>query len=400
MMKRLYAFLILAALATTMVQTASAGNENDGKKPHVAGFTQNKFWDNWEIQVGAGPNFTLKTNSDCSDIVNVSIYGAALKWFHPVFGVRLTLEGGWVSYGLNSPFGLASKQTYSYIFGHPDFFINLSNWIGGYKERVYNADIYAGMGLGSMNVTASDRTLCYLADIGFQNRFNLGKKKSVSIDLTVQYQIGKRLYFPDQDVAANHYHGIEVFAGLTYRFNRRTFGPAGVTEDEAKALMDRAARASKSVSDANARKDALTAAIAAAEAEAAARAAAKAAKPAPAPVVEKPVEKVPDVIETPFFFKYANGVTSLSMSDRSRLDVIARKLRNDKSSRVYNIEGYADSKTGSPATNEKYAAKRAQIVYDYLIHHGVSKEKVSFKGCGTTDFPFSIENENRVTVIY
>lgn len=626
-MKKLFAFIAVMAISAATAQTTIAAEKQDGKEPHVAGFVQNKFWDNWELQLGLGPNFTLKTGSGFRGSTNFGIYGAAVKWFHPVFGVRFTVEGGWISYRLTYPSSAQKNVNHSFIYGHPDFMINLSNWIGGYKPRVYNADLFVGFGLGSVALTSKEkRTFDYAANIGLQNRFHLGKKQAVSLDITVQYQIGKHILFPaeDVDIPAGHLQGINAYFGATYRFNKRTYDRSGMTEDEAKAMLDRISKAEKRANDAQVENGALKTAIActnadpkasidaaeqaidksladaqaaldeakakvntgmddsqaaanggaakaakqaateladakasvaaadvavekglsnaeaalkavkkstgaeldtdlapakdkaekglaatdsavadarvalvkanraAAEATAVAEAnpqdvnAKKAAKKAQkeAKKAEKALEKAAkkaakkagkstsatsiqdakaqanngiqeaqaaldgakaqaaqgvqagrdhlaaaeaaeaarraaeeaakqrkyvqaanskDAVDSGNcddlnFFTY--GVGSLSKTDKYRLNVIANKIKNDDSDKVYRIEGYADPNTGSKKCNEKLAAKRAKSVYDYLVKQGVSTDRLSYQGCGTENLPFNSDRENRVTVIY
>jgi len=43
--------------------------------------------------------------------------------------------------------------------------------------------------------------------------------------------------------------------------------------------------------------------------------------------------------------------------------------------------------------------ERAKCVYDYLVNHGVSKERLSWKGVGSTDSIFPVNNTNRVVIV-
>ena len=58
------------------------------------------------------------------------------KWFHPVMGARLQIQGG--QYQNDTAFGNQYMKD-PYIFTHMDFMVNLSNWIGGERDdRVYS----------------------------------------------------------------------------------------------------------------------------------------------------------------------------------------------------------------------------------------------------------------------
>lgn len=393
--------MLLAATTMFVVsaQTASAQEEESCcSKPHVAGVVSNKFWSNWELQLGVGPTFALRTKSgSIGNVTHFAMYGAAVKWFHPVFGVRVALEGGWHAYkdALSG-----DKQRHSFIYGHPDFMINLSNWIGGYKERVYNADIFAGGGLYVTNVRwGGQRQFGFGGEVGLQNRFNLGKKKAVSIDLTVEYVIARNEMYT-QCLAETHAQALHVYAGLTYRFNKRGFDRNGASEEEAKAMLARAEGAEKNAADTEKENEQLKKDLAAAQVN-------------PVTVGETPV--VPETKARPQagsakeavetgncegvnFYSY--GIGTLSANDKSRLNVLANRIKNDDSGKTYVIEGFADPNTGSQKCNEKLADKRAKEVYNYLLKQGVDKDRVTYRGCGTKNLPFNSDEENRVSVIY
>ena len=61
-------FLFFAALVAFSVSAGVAtAQQQSEKEPHIQGFITNKFWDNWEIQGGVGPTFTVKTGSGIAD---------------------------------------------------------------------------------------------------------------------------------------------------------------------------------------------------------------------------------------------------------------------------------------------------------------------------------------------
>jgi outer membrane protein OmpA-like peptidoglycan-associated protein len=66
---------------------------------------------------------------------------------------------------------------------------------------------------------------------------------------------------------------------------------------------------------------------------------------------------------------------------------------------VFTIVGHADEKTGTPAYNQQLSEKRAEAVYNYLIKQGVNKEQLTWKGVGSTDTIFPINNTNRVVIV-
>ena len=97
MMKKI--LLILCAVA--MVCTSASAQQTDGEKLRWKGFETNKFWDNWEVSAGVGisrldvankagakePGKFFHRNS-----WNLNV--GATKWFAPIIGMRLQLDGG------------------------------------------------------------------------------------------------------------------------------------------------------------------------------------------------------------------------------------------------------------------------------------------------------------------
>lgn len=410
-------FVFFAALVAFV---ASAQLVNAEEKPHVQGFISNKFWDNWEIQAGVGPTFLLSTGSASStsgegSFVNVAGYLAAVKWFHPVFGLRFTGEGGKFSYlSEQAPNIYGDNQVKTaFIFAHPDVMVNLSNWIGGYKEgRVYNAVVSAGAGLAVTSLDhAATREMEFAFNFGLQNRFNVCK--ALSIDLTLNYMLARAHLYPTNTPAlekGGHFHALNVYAGVTYRFNRRTFDRAGATEEEAKATLARLASTEQALAAAesdNARLKKVTAeqakALEAATAQVAERDAAL--KAAEAKLVAQNAQATSakeavnsDNFDEILFYLYGHGV--LNANNKTRLDLLAEHIKNSKCDKVYKIEGFADPQTGSKKANERLAGKRARLVYEYLLSKGVPESKIEWKNCGTQGLPFNAKEQNRVVVVF
>ena len=62
------------------------------------------------------------------------------------------------------------------------------------------------------------------------------------------------------------------------------------------------------------------------------------------------------------------------------------------------VTGYADSKTGAPAYNQKLSEKRAQAVADELVKMGVSSDKIEVVGKGGVKDLSPISYNRRVVV--
>ncbi|MCY1403044.1 Outer membrane porin F [compost metagenome] len=103
--------------------------------------------------------------------------------------------------------------------------------------------------------------------------------------------------------------------------------------------------------------------------------------PPPAPVMEEAVvvkEEVIVIRDVLFEFNSAR----LTASDKTRLDKIATRLKQEAPSARLAVSGHTDS-VGSDAYNQKLSQKRAQSVTDYLIESGVPRSNfVSVTGMG------------------
>ena len=130
-------------LLTIAIVAISAGSvfaqENSAEKLRWKGIMNNGFWSNWEIGLAGGVNATawnelggVDNQKQIGDL-GWQIEGNLTKWFNPIVGARLQVAGG----SLNAS-GDAQKSTW--VMPHFDGLVNLSNWIGGYREdRVYSA---------------------------------------------------------------------------------------------------------------------------------------------------------------------------------------------------------------------------------------------------------------------
>ena len=410
-MKKILTILAVSAFALTFTGSAFAADQQGegGKTPHVKGFISNGFWDNWELQIGVGPTFNLGNGSDASDAVYVSGYIAAGKWFHPVFGARLTGEIG--KYGQTlpnsvKPWSVIHDSSWSFIFVHPDFLVDLTNWIGGYKEkRVWSSILYLGGGVASGALRSKkSRTCDFIGDFGWQNRFKVCK--SVSLDLTVEYLLGSGTFRPQPSIKSASFHGLNVYFGASFLFNKRTFDRSGATEDEAKAMLANLKKSKDETAAANA-KNAKLQALADQQAkalEAAEKLAAeqeKALKDAQSKVRAQ-AGSAKEAVETDnydemLFYEY--GHSALSDTNKKRLDLIAEHI-NNSDKQVFRVDGFADPQTGSKKANERLAGKRAKIAADYLVSKGVDASRLDVRNCGTTECPFGKPNHNRIVVVY
>lgn len=157
-MKKLFitmALVLCAAAASAQVVAVAEEivvEEQQPKRRGWAGYETNRFFDNWEITVAGGAQIMVFNGTLGKDDFGSSRFNhinwqadfSLTKWFHPVMGARLQIQGG--QYQNDTAFGNQYMKD-PYIFTHMDFMVNLSNWIGGERDdRVYYAVPFAGFG--------------------------------------------------------------------------------------------------------------------------------------------------------------------------------------------------------------------------------------------------------------
>lgn len=401
-------FTIIAALATFSATAQEFTVIEEQPNTHISGFVSNRFWDNWEIQGGAGMSFMLGTGSKIGKAYQGVGYGAVGKWIHPVFGMRLAAEGGKINY-LNTA---NSKVNTSFLFAHPDLMINLSNWIGGYREwRAYSAILTGGAGIAftSLNQKSTRKTE-FAASVGMQNRFNINQ--ALSIDLTVNYTLARANLFPQPTIKSPRFNALNFYVGVTYRFNKRNFNRVGATDEEVAAMLAMIADAEEKVAAVTAENTKLLR-INAEQSKQLDKATVKISEyrkevntdQQQLAQVENPVQaaNAQEAIATDnyseiLFYLYGYGI--LSADNKARLDLLAEHIKKSSSDRVFRIEGFADPQTGTEKCNLRLAEKRARLAYDYLISKGVSESQLEWKSGGTTNLPFQHQEQNRVVVIF
>lgn len=401
-------FTIIAALATFSATAQEFTVIEEQPNTHISGFVSNRFWDNWEIQGGAGMSFMLGTGSKIGKAYQGVGYGAVGKWIHPVFGMRLAAEGGKINY-LNTA---NSKVNTSFLFAHPDLMINLSNWIGGYREwRAYSAILTGGAGIAftSLNQKSTRKTE-FAASVGMQNRFNINQ--ALSIDLTVNYTLARANLFPQPTIKSPRFNALNFYVGVTYRFNKRNFNRVGATDEEVAAMLAMIADAEEKVAAVTAENTKLLR-INAEQSKQLDKATVKISEyrkevntdQQQLARVENPVQaaNAQEAIATDnyneiLFYLYGYGI--LSADNKARLDLLAEHIKKSSSDRVFRIEGFADPQTGTEKCNLRLAEKRARLAYDYLVSKGVDPAKLEWINGGTKNLPFQHKEQNRVVVIF
>lgn len=381
-------FLLSIAIVAFSASSVFA-QENSAEKLRWKGIMNNSFWSNWELSIGGGINATgwndwMKDQGDFSDNVGWQIEGSLTKWFNPIVGARLQVVGG----KLNSS---DDRYENSWILPHVDAVLNLSNWFGGYREdRVYYAKVFAGMGVNFVNVNSGDNGSGFAGVAGLINTFRVCKALDINLELKGLLNAGRDMPLGIYDKAPKYGQIYSATIGLTYRFNKRDWNKA-YSQEEVDGYLASIAALEAGLADAHRNEGKL------AERLAAQKAATDQALKDNEALRAELAKKKPAIGSSAVFFNF----DSARLLDRakSQMQLIKENIAAAPKDQVFTIVGHADVKTGSAEYNQKLSEKRAKAVYDYLIEQGVNKDQLTWKGVGSTQNIFPINNTNRVVIV-
>ena len=206
-------------------------------------------------------------------------------------------------------------MTWPYMFGHVDFMVNASNWIGGYRaDRAWYAVPFAGFGYMASNFTdrsqrenASGSRQDFAFTAGLLSKFRLSPAFDFNIEL--KGLLAKSDICP-AEMNGSYLAGLSATAGITYRFNQRGWerGVPGYTADDIRAFQNAVAAGNSALEAARSENADLANRLKAAEAEADAAKAAAAAAAAKAAAEAAAAQKVNTLSPTSIiFYDYADG---------------------------------------------------------------------------------------------
>ena len=383
-MKKLLLSIALVAFSVANV----AAQETSADKLRWKGIMNNGFWSNWELSVAGGVNATawngIGTDQDATGDLGWQIEGGLTKWFNPILGARVQLIGG----QLNASDDYLKSN---WIMPHADAVINLSNWIGGYREdRVYYAKVFAGAGVNFTNVN-NEAGSGFAGVAGLINTFRVCKQLDINLELKGILSAGHDMP-RGIDVLADKYGQIySATLGIAYRFNKRNWDKA-YSQEEVDGYLASIAALEAGLAEAHRNEGKLAERLAAQKA-----ATDKALADNEALRAELAKRKTSVVSSTALFF----NLNSARLLDRAKsaMQLLAETIAAAPKDQVFTLVGHADDETGSPEYNQKLSEKRAKAVYDYLVEQGVNKDQLTWKGVGSSQNIFPINSTNRVVIV-
>ena len=382
----------LLSIAIVAISAGSVfAQENSAEKLRWKGIMNNGFWSNWEIGIAGGINGTAWNelggvdNQKAIGDLGWQIEGNLTKWFNPILGARLQVIGGQLN--TSDDYGRESK----WILPHADAVLNLSNWFGGYREdRVYYAKLFAGAGVSFVNVGDNGGD-GFAAVGGLINTFRVCKQLHINLELKAILTPGRDMPAAIAPIAAEYGQIYSATLGLTYRFNKRDWSKA-YSQEEIDGYLASIAALEAGLAEAHRNEGKLNERLAAQKA-----ATDQALKDNEALRAELAKKKNSVVSSSAIFFNF----DSSRLTDRAKasMQVLQETIAAAPKDQVFTIVGHADAKTGAAAYNQKLSEKRAKAVYDYLVEQGVNKDQLTWKGVGSSENIFPVNNTNRVVIV-
>jgi outer membrane protein OmpA-like peptidoglycan-associated protein len=273
-----------------------------------------------------------------------------------------------------------------YLAVNEHVLFNLHNLLGGYDEsRVWNFIPYIGAGVAHTLKTPAGMSKAgtYTFSAGLLNTFKLSQKLAANLELGYT-NYGTEILGVGATggiMPKNRFNQFTVEVGLTYNLGKGTWNKTPDV-DAIKALSQ-------------GQIDALNAQLTDAQSENARLKDMLANQPKNAPVVEP--KTVTKVLAAPVsvFFNIGKAKVA-SKKDLQNVSDLA-KVAKDNNSKIV-VTGYADSKTGSAAYNQKLSEKRANTVADELVKMGVSRDNIEIVAAGGVKTLSPISYNRRATV--
>lgn len=392
---------ILLSIAVTMLSIGSMfAQDNTAEGLRWKDVAGNRFWSNWELSVGGGVSYTawdkwgFSNQGSFGDNIGWTAEVSATKWFNPIVGARLQIVAG----ELNASNEIHDKWHSNWMYPHIDGVVNLSNWIGGYREdRVYYAKAVAGMGVSIVDM--GDGASAGLAvNMGMVHTFRVSPRFDINLEMRTMLSSGHDLPSGMRVDAGRFGQVYSLTAGLTYRFNQRGWnrtysqvdvdtyleaievlelGLAASVQSE-EALAEQLAQQTEAVKQAQQENDKLREQM--------------------KNLRHNGGDDDEQVVTSSAIFFNINSAKILTRSEAS-LELLKQTIMEAPKDQIFHIVGYADADTGTAQYNQTLSEHRAKAVYDYLIKHGVPASQLKWEGVGSKENIFPVNSNNRVVIV-
>ena len=390
-------FMMLLAVVAMSMTAMAQGDFVPKNKYHVV---TNNFWANWYIQAGFNANaiYTsqevdhLSGNPFCAKRGDIGFDVAVGKWFTPGLGLRTKVNGLWAK----NLYNVGDHHADKFLNVQEDVMFNLTNLFGGYKEkRVWNISIYPGIGY-IHNFDQDPRSGDISYNLGVINTFRLAKHWNIFLDVWGTFAEGSVFNNGEGKDFDWSKHSGNAKAHLRY-WDKFVNATIGVTYNLGKCTWECAPDVDALMAMNQEQIDALNAALKDQQDENA-RLRDLLANQKPAQQQgENNVQTIKELASTSasVFFDI-NKSEIASRKDLVNVQEIA-KYATDNNSKLI-VTGYADSRTGSAAYNQKLSEARANTVVDELVKMGVNRSNIEVVAAGGVDSLSPYSYNRRTTV--
>lgn len=347
--------------------------------------TVETFNPHWYVQAQVGGEYDLG-EIKFSKLLSPNVQLAGGYQFTPVWGLRLAVNG-WQSKAGSK---LSTGKYYwkwNHITPNVDATMSLVNLIGGYKPRLVDAGILAGIGCNVAwgNDEAQEVNAAIAGDHGWP----------VGSDVAFLHNLwdGSKARFTGRFGAFVDFHtckrvdvGLEVTAAtLSDKYNSKKADNTDWMINAMVGVKVHLGKLTRNVQKKAPCEDRVVERVVE--------------KPVDR-VVEKVVEKVvyrekdPEIRRDIFFAIRSSKVTTKEMV---KVDEIVSFLKDHPNSKV-EITSYADKGTGNNTINQKYSEQRSASIKALLVKKGVAESRITVSSKGDSEQPFSENDRNRVSV--
>ena len=360
--------------------------------------------------IGAGIGMMTVFNDGMnSPTLNININGG--KYITPTWGIRGELSFAWQSLetqssgysayckkfgelnldavlNLNSLFGNKNpeRKVDVYLFGGPT--INIASAVSRTTSVTTTTDVTLGTitESGNYSGTATTKTtstdsydtdgakLRVGATVGIGLAYNINT--SWAVNLEARYGVTPSIFGNGSDCSKAEGTG-RLNIGFIYTIGGKNFKPKGPDIDhdainaEVNKLRQQLADAEAALAEC--RKDANK-----------------------KPEIREVEKEVKVATAFPVFFK----IGSSKVDEYGKVQIkLAAKTIKENNGKVYKVQAYCDSATGSAATNQRISDARAKAVYDLLVEEGVPESSLEVvSNGGTANMFFDNPKLNRVVI--
>jgi outer membrane protein OmpA-like peptidoglycan-associated protein len=384
-------FLIGLLLGFTYYSFAQQTQTYESKTPgYLTAFKHSNAGDNWFISLGAGAQTIFGDNdaeASFGDRITVMPTLSVGKWFTPIWGIRLSGQGGTV-HGFEE--NGAYMQHLRYYNVHVDALWNLSNYWGVYSPtRTFSFIPHLGLGYGHKNQIADDVKIPVVWNNDSQyHRYST--VLSVNPGLLFGFRLSDRLnldfdlaaaivpdYFDRVVHKAENEAIVSATGALTYKIGKTTFDAVEpidyglINELNGKINSLRAENENLSKRPASCPE---------------------CPKVAPVTNVVNEINYVPNVV----FFR----LNSAKIDENQQVSVYNTSEFVKNTGEKIKVIGYADKNTGSSKYNLNISERRAKAVAKELTtKYNIPTEKISIEWKGSEEQPYPQNNWNRVVIM-